>query len=122
MRKALTLLTAAAALAACGGEDAARPQDSARTSEASAAPEPEADASAQLACRHFRNVMGDFDVLTVPELRAKLQEVHETASVSVEPGVAEHARGLLSAVTAEDGDAFLVEAQRLSDACAAAGL
>ncbi len=83
---------------------------------------PEADASAQLACTHFRNVMGDVDVLTVPELRAKLREVHETASVSEWEAVRTGARRMLAAVTRDDAEGLLDAAKGFSRVCKELGL
>jgi hypothetical protein len=83
---------------------------------------PEADASTELSCIHFRNVMGDLDVLTVPELRGKLKEVYSTASVSPIDAIRAHSRGMLAAVTADDGEALLSSAKQFSDACRFFGL
>ena len=50
-----------------------------------------ADAPAQLACGHFANVMGDFSkgILTSAEMRTKIQEVYDNASVSANKGIPE---------------------------------
>jgi hypothetical protein len=86
------------------------------------APASEADASAKLACRHFRNVMGDLEILSTPELRTKVQEIHDNARVSEEPGVAPAAREMLAAATADDGERFLQAVGEMHGACADAGL
>lgn len=82
------------------------------------------DAGARAACRHFRNVAGDIQrgLLTEDEAREKLREVHSTALISEEPGVAEHAEGLFAAVTQRDAEALTMHADGLSEACTAAGL
>lgn len=84
---------------------------------------PGSDASASLACTHFRNVAADYSegLLTVPELRTKLQEVHSDASVSTNPGIAEGARDMLAAITRQDLDAFNPAVRRFGDACRAVG-
>jgi hypothetical protein len=84
----------------------------------------EADASAQLACRHFRNVAADYSagLLTMTELRGKLQEVNDDASVSQEPGIASSARGMLAAITAGDDAALATQVIAMSRACDQAGV
>jgi hypothetical protein len=111
MRRILLLLSVVLVLPACGGQE----------SEVEPAAQ-EADASAFVACRHFRNVMGDVDILSPEELRVKVQEIHDKARVSEEPGVAESARGMLAAATADDGEAFMMSVGQMSDACREAGL
>jgi hypothetical protein len=82
-----------------------------------------ADSAAQVACRHWRNVSRDAaaGILTEDELREKLKEVNSSAWVSEEPGVAEHAEGLLAAVTQRDSDAVSQHADGLSQACIDSG-
>jgi len=77
------------------------------------------DASARLACGHWYNVRSDITdgVLTVPEMRQKLQEVHDDARVSEHPGIAEGARDMLAAVTADDPESFGDAAGRFNGAC-----
>jgi hypothetical protein len=81
-----------------------------------------ADASARVACRHWRNVAGDASrgLLSDLELREKLQEVHGSARVSEEADVRLHAEGLLAAATARDSAALEIHATGLSQACVAA--
>lgn len=88
--KRLVLLVGVLVLAACGGTDSGP------------------DAGAQLACTHFSNVAQDAadGVLTNEELRSKIKEVEDDASVSDEPGVADAARRMLAAVTAVDPEAY----------------
>lgn len=59
------------------------------------------DASARLACDHFRQVAADYrdGVLTGDELRIKLQEVHDNARVSDVPGIASNGREMLAGAT-----------------------
>jgi len=85
---------------------------------------PTADPSADLSCTHFRNVMSDVSagILTTTELRGKLQEVNDTASVSLDPGIAENAQAMLAASTADNGTAFLTAVAAFSAACKAVGL
>ena len=79
------------------------------------------DASAELACTHFRNVASDADILSNAELREKLREVHDDAQVSEEPGIAESARSMLSSITSNDLKSFESAVGLMSDACANAG-
>jgi hypothetical protein len=125
MRRALLLLVAPLLLAGCGGGD--QGVESATTAEpttkASKEPErPKADASATFACRHFRNVISDADVLTDAELREKIKEVEKDANVSQNDGIPEHGRGMLAAITANDVEAFGAEAAAFAQACADLGL
>lgn len=83
----------------------------------------EGDASAELACTHFRNVAADAGagILTGSELRTKLQEVYNDAQVSLEPGVADGAREMLAAVTEGDTQRFETAATDFSSSCSSAG-
>ena len=82
------------------------------------------DASAELACGHFRNVAGDIaaGVLTDAEVREKLQEVDRSASVSEEAGIASGARAMLAAVTRGDLAALTEAVGDFGDACRDLGL
>jgi hypothetical protein len=93
---------------ACGGDESA---------------EGEGDASAELACSHFRNVSGDAadGLLTDAELRDKLKEVHEDAQVSEEPGVADSARRMLAAATSGDTAELELAITAMDQACSDAG-
>lgn len=85
---------------------------------------PKADASAELGCTHFRNIMGDVSagILTDAELRTKIKEVYDTAYVSENAGVPDGARAMLAAITAEDSTAFLAAATAFDGACRAVGV
>jgi hypothetical protein len=90
-------------------------------------PEPtqhEPDASARAACEHFRNVMGDVaaGILTDAELRGKFREVHRSASVSDEPGLAQAGTKLLAAMTTGTTEDLLEAAGRFDRECDQAGL
>jgi hypothetical protein len=84
---------------------------------------PKADGSAQLACVHFRNVINDAlkGILTDDELRAKIKQVYDTASVSENTGIPDGAQALLAAATSGDADAFNAAAIALDSACTAVG-
>jgi hypothetical protein len=82
--------------------------------------EPSRDRSS-LACDHFRNVLGDADVLTPQELRVKLQEVEGNANIAT-PAVQRSARALLVAATAGNTEGVTQAAGDLSAACRAAGV
>jgi uncharacterized lipoprotein YajG len=81
---------------------------------------PPRDRSSSLACDHFRNVLGDADILTSQELRVKLQEVESNANIAT-PAVQRSARDLLVAATAGDAEGVTRAVVELSDACSAAG-
>lgn len=59
------------------------------------------DASAELACSHFRNVANDVSagILNTTEFRDKIKEIYDTASVSDDAEVREEAQGMLAAAT-----------------------
>lgn len=82
------------------------------------------DAGAELACTHFRNVADDAaaGILTTSELRGKLQEVYEDASVSEETGIAAQAQRMLAAITEGDMDRFDSAVTAFSNACERLGL
>lgn len=84
---------------------------------------PEADGSAILACTHFRNVINDAikGVLTDEELRAKIKQVYDTASVSENAGIPDGAQALLAAATSGNPDAFNAAASTFDSACNAVG-
>jgi hypothetical protein len=126
----LRLLSAALAvalvpLAGCGTESSSGTTSDApsRTTSDTSSGGGGADASAQVACRHWRNVAGDAasGILSDDELRAKVQEVHSSARVSEEHGIASHAQGLLAAVTQRDSAGVERHAEGLSQACLASG-
>jgi hypothetical protein len=83
-----------------------------------------ADASATLACQHFRNVARDQTdgLLTREELRRKLGEVERDARVSEEPGIASAARDMVAAATAGDDAALADAVTRFGSVCESAGL
>ena len=82
----------------------------------------EADTSAARACRHFYNIMGEIDVLSVPELREKLKEVNDDARYSETQGIPEGTRAMLAAITADDGEALLRSTGEFYAACNAGGV
>lgn len=81
------------------------------------------DASARLACGHFRNVMADVarGVLTDAELRDKLQEIDEDASVSEVSDVRLYASAMLTASTMGDTDVLILATGDMDAACTAVG-
>jgi len=85
--------------------------------------EDEPDGGARLACMHFRNVAADYSdgVLTIDELRDKLAEVEDDASVSEEPGIASAARAMLAAITQGDMDGLAEQIPQFDAACKIAG-
>jgi hypothetical protein len=127
MNRSITALAALAVLALAGcSSSAPAPTVSATVASAPAVKavvpkpaKPAADAPAQLACGHFTNVMGDFSkgILTTAEMRAKIQEVYDNASVSANKGIPDGATAMLAAVTADDGTAFLTASNAFMTAC-----
>ena len=109
------------ALSACGGGEAAT--DTAEPSSTETPPTTSAEhRESRLACEHFRNVAQDAadGVLTVPELREKLQEVEGNASIAT-PAVQEAARETLAAITSGSPEDMEAAVQALSQACSEAG-
>lgn len=77
------------------------------------------DASAELACTHFRNVAADVSdgLLTDQEMRGKLKEVNDTASVSEYLPVRKAARNLLASVTTGTTDEAVRAIEKMGEAC-----
>lgn len=75
-----------------------------------------------LACDHFRNVRADFaaGILSTSELRQKLKEVYDNASIATD-GVRSAAQQMLAAVTQDAGLALLDAMVDMDEACTAAG-
>jgi hypothetical protein len=75
------------------------------------------DASARMACGHFRNIATDasLGVLAPEELRPKIQEVYRSASVSEFVPVRQAATTMLQQMTAGGGSTTGIEA--MDSAC-----
>jgi hypothetical protein len=108
--------------------ESAEPRETSAATETTSKPKPtkpEADAQAQLACDHFRNVAGDIaaGVLTTEQVTTKFQEIYGTARRSEVPGVAEGAQELLSSWNTGDLDGVRsgVSIQVLADSRPVAG-
>jgi hypothetical protein len=121
MRKSFTIIIAAMAivgLSACGSSAASNKPET----NAVQVVEQANSRNASLACDHFRNIVGDVSkgVLTVGELREKLKEVDDNASIApVDVQLA--ATELLSTVTRDDADGFLIAMSSMDTACTVAG-
>lgn len=88
----------------------------------SSSPSPSSyDASADLACTHFQNIVSDYTdgILTRDELRTKMVEVESDARNSDTPGVALAAKEVLAGLTARDYDRAAEGVTRLTRACLA---
>jgi hypothetical protein len=85
--------------------------------------ESEVDASTQLSCAHFRNIMSDVaqGVLNDVELRNKLKEVNDSASVSERADVRAGGVAMLRAMTTGTTEEFLTAAGEFDQACDRAG-
>jgi hypothetical protein len=94
-----------------GGEDSSSTQSDSRS---------EAQKASGLACRHFRNIANDADVLTDAEIREKMKEVHDDANIA-SPAVRTAAREVLAAITSGTNAEFATAVERLDRACEAAG-
>jgi hypothetical protein len=81
------------------------------------------DASAHLACQHFRDVADDAanGILSGFELRGKLQEVYGDARYSDSPGIASGAQRMLRDATEGNTTDFRPAVQSFSASCTAAG-
>lgn len=101
-----------------------RPQTTAAPATAEPQPANEPDASAKAACEHFRNIMSDVaaGILTDAELREKFREVHRSASVSDEPGLAQAGTKLLASMTTGTTEDLLKAAGQFDRECDQAGL
>lgn len=112
-RRALAGALAAFALAGCASTSSSTSSNST----------PRADASAQLACSHFRNVVADESsgVLTDAELRGKLKEVYNDARYSSNAGIPEGAQAMLAAVTQGDPAGLRQGLDDFSTACQRVG-
>lgn len=78
------------------------------------------DHHSRLACTHFRNIANDAQLMTNAEIRAKMQEVHDDASIAT-PQVQAASRDALTAITSGTTAEFESAITRLSAACSAAG-
>lgn len=80
----------------------------------------EAEQHSRLACTHFRNIAGDAELMTDSEIRSKMKEVHDDASIAT-PGVRSASRDALAAITSGSTAEFQAAIQRLDSACDSAG-
>ena len=82
---------------------------------------PTADAGAQLACEHFRNVVKDAGagILTLAEERTKIQEFYDSAKVSSNAGISDNAQAMLATITSGDGLTFRSAGDSFLSACMA---
>lgn len=78
-----------------------------------------ADATAQAACTHFKNATHDLTsgLLTMPDYREKLKEVHRSASASDLRGLESAARGVLASITFSDTDQLETAARQMFRLC-----
>jgi hypothetical protein len=84
----------------------------------------EANASTQLSCQHFRNVMDDAGngLLTDAELRDKTKQFYDTGQRSNVTAVNLATQEMLRDITFGDTDGYLKAAKKMSDACLKYGL
>jgi hypothetical protein len=81
------------------------------------------DTSTQASCSHFRDIASDMSkgILTDTEIRSKMQEVYDTASISLDPGIPDGAQALLAAATAGDPTALATAISAFSTSCSNVG-
>jgi hypothetical protein len=85
--------------------------------------EPEVDASTRVSCEHFRNIMSDVaqGILSDAELRDKIKEVNESASVSERADIRAGGVAMLRAMTTGTTEDLLTAAGEFDTACDRAG-
>lgn len=107
-----------------GGNDESSDTDSRTPASERTDSEPEVDASTRVSCEHFRNIMSDVaqGVLNDAELRDKLKEVNDSASVSERDDIRAGAVAMLRAITTGTTEEFLTAAGEFDSACDRAGL
>lgn len=100
-------------LSGCGSSSTA--------STASSGPTP--DASAQLACDHFRNVISDVGkgLLDNAEFRVKLKQIYSDGYTSDNAGIATGVTAMMKADTAGDQASLETSVKDFSTACATLG-
>jgi hypothetical protein len=80
-------------------------------------------AAAELACTHFRNIVGDISkgILTDAEARSKFQEVNDNASIADEPDIVAGGDELVASMTTGTSDDVLAAIGDMDSACSDAG-
>jgi hypothetical protein len=81
------------------------------------------DNSTRASCSHFRDIASDISkgILSDTEIRSKMQEVYDSASVSLDPGIPDGAQALLAAATAGDPTALATAISAFSTSCSNVG-
>lgn len=84
----------------------------------------EANASAQLSCGHFRNVMSDIStgILNVAEAREKTKQFYDTGQRANVEDIQIATRQMLVAITEGDLDEYVKQAKAMNKACNSVGL
>lgn len=119
-QKLIVVLCAVGTLMSCEADSTAKSGSSTKSAGSSKS----ADASAELACTHFRNSASDYSagILTWSEMRTKLQQVNHDAQYSDVAPVRIAAKQLLAAWTQGASDTVLSgDVIALGDACRNAG-
>lgn len=75
------------------------------------------DSAVSVSCRHFRNIAGDAPMLTDAELREKLLEVQQSASVAQSSELRAAAREMVIEVTRGTPAGFNEAVTRFGDEC-----
>lgn len=78
------------------------------------------DATAENACGHFANVIGDVraGILTDAEIREKLREIYDKGRFADDQRVAQASQDMLAAMTSRSPDELADATARMSEACA----
>lgn len=81
-----------------------------------------AEEDSSLACDHFHNVAADYadGILTPTELRTKLREINDNASIAT-PRIQAAATAMLREVTSGTDDSLADAVREMGAACAAVG-
>jgi hypothetical protein len=115
----LTLVAFVALIGGCGALTSNSNSSSDTTSSLSSG-----DSSTRVSCSHFRDITSDISkgILSDTEIRSKMQEVYDSASISSDPGIPGGGQALLSAATAGDSTALALAISAFSTACQNAGV
>jgi hypothetical protein len=81
------------------------------------------NSSTDASCSHFRDIASDISkgILSDTEIRSKMQEVYDSASISLDPGIPDGAQALLAAATAGDPTALTTAISAFSTSCSNVG-
>lgn len=79
------------------------------------------DSAVKVSCRHFRNIAGDASMLTDAELREKLKEVQQSASVAESDELRAAAQEMVVEITRGTTSEFEDAVSRFGSECSRLG-